>query len=132
MDNIHFRFLSSNRYWVFGYHGYSRMPLNIYETSHAIVIMAEICSADPDTLQVEVHTDMVRIRGERQFVIPPNIVRIHRMEIDAGPFEMTIPLSTQVDPARATSRYRDGLIEIVLPILRMPAQRIAVSIREEA
>lgn len=132
MDDIHFHFLSSNKYCAFGYQGCSKTALNVYETDHTIVIMVEISSANLDTLQIDVHADMVRIRGERQFAVPANIVRIHRMEIDAGTFEISIPLNTQVDPAQATSRYHEGLIEIVLPILKMPAQRIAVNIREEA
>lgn len=131
MDNIHFHFLSSNKYCAFGHQGCNKTALNIYETEDAIIIMAEISAADLEAMHIEVNPDLVLIRGERQIGMPAGVRRIHRMEIDAGPFEINVPLNMPIDPSRTTSRYHDGLLEIALPILKKPAQRISVSVREE-
>lgn len=100
--------------------------LNIYETEHQIIVVADLAGIDTNDLILEVEANMVRIQGQRQPHPPEDLRRIHRMEIGAGPFNVEINLPVLIDPQQVTSRYQQGLLEITLPLAKQPARRVAI------
>jgi HSP20 family molecular chaperone IbpA len=121
-----FRFLAIRHYQAVGQRDW-QPALNMYETDDSIVVIVEAAGISAENLTIEVESSMVRIQGVRETVAPEHARRLHRMEIAAGPFQLEVPLSTAVDPQQAHSRYRSGLIEIVLPLVRQPARRVEIS-----
>ncbi len=130
MDETTYRFLSRNQYCVFGNRGCNDIALNVYETEDALLIVAELAGTDPNSLQIEINTNTVNVKGVRQVDAPENPVRIHRMEIGAGPFEFEVSLKMPVDANQSSSRYHRGLLEIVLPLIKAPSQRIVINVQE--
>jgi HSP20 family molecular chaperone IbpA len=49
------------------------------------------------------------------------------MEIAAGPFQIEAALPTPVDPDQAHSHYKNGLLEIILPLMKQAPRRVAIS-----
>lgn len=132
MDETRYRFISghqysTHQYCVFGEHGGNWTALNMYETDQCLVIVAELAGVRLETLSVEVASDRVHIQGIRQVDPPAGLVRIHRLEIAAGPFDIQVPLHVAVDTENVTSRFENGLLEVVLPLLKHPPQRIAIT-----
>lgn len=100
--------------------------LNLYETEQAVVVVAEVAGVDLDSLQIDVQPNMVIIQGLRRVIPPEHLRRIDRMEITPGPFRINIPLNVPIDPEQTESHYNHGLLQVVLPLARRPAQRVAI------
>lgn len=125
-----FRFLSSHQYCVFWQRGCGGPAMNVYETEQAILIVTELAGVAPDTLKIDVETNLVRVQGMRQVSPPEGLHRIHRLEIASGPFQFAVQINVSVDPSQASSHYQNGLLEIVLPLLHHNEQRVVVNVTE--
>jgi HSP20 family protein len=92
--------------------------LNCYESAGMLHVCVELAGVDRETIHVSVEPGRLTIRGYRATPEPPTDTakRIHCMEIDAGPFERTLALPQGVDLDAVSSRYRDGLLWIELPL----------------
>jgi HSP20 family molecular chaperone IbpA len=101
-------------------------PLNVYETGRGVVLLVDLAGVNPADLHVHVTPTLIAVHGVRQLTAPPDLRRVHRMEIGAGRFELEVPLGAPIDPERAEGRYRDGLLEIGLPFADNPPQRMVV------
>lgn len=129
MDDVNYHFLSRNQYCVFGKQGCHETALNIYETEDTLLIVADLAGVDPNNFLIEIGTDNVHISGTRHVEPPSHLLRIDRLEISAGPFDLTIPLRMPVDATLATSRYHHGLLHIEIPLVKLP--RIVINVQEE-
>jgi HSP20 family molecular chaperone IbpA len=50
------------------------------------------------------------------------------MEIEYGHFKRHVRLAENVDPARATARYENGVVTITLPVTEQPPPKGRVTI----
>jgi HSP20 family molecular chaperone IbpA len=124
-----FRFLAVRHYQIAGQRDW-QPALNMYETDDALYIVVELAGIDPNVLLIDVETNLIRIEGIRQPEPPDGLCRIHRMEIAAGPFQIETALPVPVDPDQAHSQYKNGLLEIVLPLVKQAPRRVAISSTE--
>jgi HSP20 family protein len=95
-----------------------RPSVNLYETEHNFLICVDLAGMEQNQIDVQVHGDVVTIRGQRSSPIPPDGVRalaVHLMEIDHGNFCRTvdIPAGVQIDAIEAN--YHAGMLWIKLP-----------------
>jgi HSP20 family protein len=93
------------------------------------VVHAELAGVDPDEVKVEVRGRELLLVGRR---LPPQAKgRLYQqLEIEHGAFRRVIPLGADVDADAATANYRDGILEITLPLrTERPASR-SVPIRQ--
>lgn len=130
MSRSDFRFLSGQPYQVFWNRGHGGPPLNIYETETVMVIVVELAGIDPDTIQLDVEQNLVRLQGKRHINPPGSLVCIHRMEIVGGAFRFEIGFNVTVNPEQASSNYNQGLLEITLPLIKQSNQRVIVDVKE--
>ena len=79
------------------------------------VVHAELAGVDPDEVKVEVRGRELILAGRR---LPPQAEgRLYQqLEIEHGAFRRVVPLGADVDSDRATAHYRDGILEITLPL----------------
>ncbi len=54
--------------------------------------------------------------------------RYQQMEIDHGPFQRRIQIHEQVDAKAASATYENGLLQIVLPIVKRTTGSVRVPI----
>jgi HSP20 family protein len=92
-----------------------RPPLDLYETSNELIVLVDLAGTQPKDVQVTVESDVVRVSGNRSRPQERNVIRVHRMEIDFGPFIHAVRLPAPVNPDGASSTYRDGFLSIRLP-----------------
>lgn len=132
MEGIHksYQVLTINQCYVFEQRTW-KPSLNIYEMDDAVQVVVELAGIDPDLVTIEASASRVRIHGVRHLAKPPRLRRIDHMEIDAGPFEIEVPLSMPVNPEQAHSCYHQGLLKITLPLLPRSAQRLRTTMSEE-
>jgi HSP20 family protein len=89
-------------------------------------VVVELPGVDPGRIQVIAADRVLVIAGER--TRPPVEGRYQQMELEYGRFQRRISLAEPVDPAKASARYDQGLLTIVLPIAAKAPKRARVSI----
>jgi HSP20 family protein len=79
------------------------------------VVNAELPGVDPDEVKVEVRGRELLLIGRR---LPPRAEgRLYQqIEIEHGTFRRVVPLGADVDAEAASAEYRDGILEITLPL----------------
>lgn len=79
------------------------------------VVHAELAGVNPDEVKVEVRGRELVLVGRR---LPPQAKgRLYQqLEIEHGSFRRVVPLGADVESDRATAHYRDGILEITLPL----------------
>jgi HSP20 family protein len=101
-----------------------RPHLEVYETSEALTVRAELAGIDEETLDVAVEEHLLRVRGVRRREANNNEERrvYHQMDIAYGPFaaEVFIPFAIATDEVEAS--YENGVLQVILP--KVPARRV--------
>ena len=97
---------------------------------HELTVVVELPGVDPETVQVVAAERALVVQGER---LRPKVDGqvYQQMEIEYGPFQRTIRLAEDVDPASAHARYERGILTIRLPIAQKAVARGRVSIEVE-
>jgi HSP20 family protein len=88
---------------------------DVYETADAFVVQVELPGLGEDDVDVRVDGDELTLRGERRMAGPARPESFHRMERSYGLFSRTFKFPEDVDPARVTAQFRDGLLRLDLP-----------------
>ena len=90
-------------------------PTDVYETGGEIVALIDIAGVDPDSIDVIVEGDILRLCGVRKPLRRGGQQSYYQLEISFGPFQRIIKLPAAVKSDAAQASYRDGFLEIVLP-----------------
>jgi HSP20 family protein len=99
----------------------SWVPLaDVYETGESFVVEIELPGMEQDDIEIQVDGDTLVVKGERRAggARPESF---HRMERSYGSFSRTFQLGEEVDPARVTATFRDGLLRLEAPKSRARA-----------
>jgi HSP20 family protein len=75
----------------------------------------------PDAVTIEMKDNTLTIKGERQSAEPKDGIRVHHRERPHGRFVRTFRLHKPVDAEKVAATYRDGLLEVSVP-LRLEAK----------
>ena len=90
-------------------------PVDIFHDKDNLVLRAELPGVDKDNIDVRVENGVLTLQGERKTDTDLDDKNAFRRERIFGRFARSFTLPTTVDAARITARYRDGVLEIVLP-----------------
>lgn len=98
-----------------------RPALNAYRCFDEFVIFVDLAGVAAETITVEPEANRLTIRGRRPAPEPSchrsELAQLLALEIDQGAFERVLDLSQAVDPAGMKTEYRDGLLQIRLPLV---------------
>lgn len=89
--------------------------VNIYDDGESFMIRAEVPGIDKSKLEITTKGNRVSVRGERTRSIPEQDVAYHRRERDMGVFHRVVTLPEQVDAAKTSAAYKNGVLEIYCP-----------------
>jgi HSP20 family protein len=102
--------------------------VDVSESAEAFVFTVELPGIKPDAMMIEVKDNTLTIKGEQQSAEPKDGVRIHHRERPRGCFARTFRLHKPVDAGKVSATYRDGLLEVSVP-LRLEAQPRKIPVR---
>jgi HSP20 family protein len=88
--------------------------VNVHAGPDGIALVAELPGVGKDDLEVQVHQDVLTLRGAR----PPAAEQpgaYHRRERRSGAFTRTVQLPYRVDPERIEARLENGVLRLSLP-----------------
>ena len=106
------RFLR-NPSFSLGPSGYGAFPpVNIFEDSDGIVIIAEVPGIDPAQLTVSGQGNTLTIGGERVREQIADLKGYHRRERRFGKFARAIQLSSDLDLSTASASYQAGVLSV--------------------
>ncbi len=91
------------------------LPAETWETALSVVIRVEIPGMNADDLSIDIHENVLRIRGEQRSGAPQRGRHYHLTERAYGHFKRNIPLPHSVDTENAEVSYRDGVLTAILP-----------------
>ena len=107
---------------------WSLLAAETWETALSVVICLEIPGMNKDDLTIDIHGNVLRIRGEKRSGAAQEGRRYYLMERAYGYFERSIPLPHGVDAEKAEVSYRDGVLTAILPKTdTLPPRRLTIS-----
>ena len=117
--------------------------VNVYQLPDRVEVCVDLAGVDKSAVDVRVEPGRLSIRGHRPPPEPRELtdrveivqrkrsrhtddeapdptppVRVLAMEIDNGPFGRVLPIPEDTDLSRVESRYTDGLLWVILPLIR--------------
>ena len=94
---------------------WSSPAINMYETDNEVVVKAALPGIQADEVQINVHGDVLTIRGETRQEEEKKEktwqIREHRW----GAFERSVRLPTGVTSDKAKADFENGILTITLP-----------------
>ncbi len=109
--------------------GALRMKVDVVESNGAYNVSAEIPGVRKEDLQVSINGDQVTLAAEvKRERDASKDERVLHAERAFGKVERSFTLPQEVDEAKAEAKYRDGVLELVLP-KKAAAARKTISIQ---
>ena len=97
---------------------YMEPPVDIYHTDKEVVVLMEIAGIPEEEIELEVEGRSMIVRGRRKPLGGrPNRV-YSQMEITHGAFQRDLLLPSEVNAEAAKAVYKDGILEITLPVTK--------------
>lgn len=93
--------------------------VDVYETEDSIVLRAELAGMKQSDIQVEVRDNTLILRGERKPLAAVSEESYHRLERPCGLFQRAFALPCNVHQDRIQASYKDGILEVVLPKVKI-------------
>jgi HSP20 family protein len=95
----------------------ARFPkMDVIDREGEIVVRAEIPGFSKDEIEVSLMGEDLVIKGaSRHEKVADEKGRYHRREISSQSFERNITLPAAVDAEKASSSFKDGVLELILP-----------------
>ena len=88
--------------------------LNVYETDHAIFVEAELPGYRDNDVEVSMVGNELTISGARNISHPEGAL-LHRNERSSGRFSRTLRLGTEIDGAKVSAKFENGVLTITIP-----------------
>jgi HSP20 family molecular chaperone IbpA len=91
---------------------YITPPVDIYETSADLVVMADLPGVTKDDLDIRVESNLLTIRGHAHHIAPGTPVY---QEYELLPFFRQFELSEKIATEKITAEFRHGVLFLHLP-----------------
>ena len=106
VGHVHWRIASRSHIW--------RPSTDVYVTKNEVVVRVEIAGMRDDQFSISLDDRHLSIRGNRPDA--PVQRAYHQMEIQFGEFATEVELHWAIDVEKVEAQYRDGFLEVILPI----------------
>ena len=93
-----------------------KMPrVNVVDRDDEVIIKAEVPGVDKKDLDISVTENAVSIKGSTRHEEKEEEGDYYHCEISSGSFSRVVPLPAEVDAEKASSKFKDGILELTLP-----------------
>jgi HSP20 family protein len=97
--------------------------VEVRERDSALVVSADLPGIDQKDVKVEVDNNMLVIQGERKREEEKTEGGFRRSERFYGTFYRAIPLPENAKPDQAKADFRNGVLEVTIPVEQSQSQR---------
>ena len=103
--------------------------IEVKQKDNELTVCADLPGLKPDEVQVEVNEDALVIQGERrQEQTREEEGGIRRTERQYGRFYRAVPLPEGVNAEQAKAQFRDGVLEVTIPLPEQQSRRRQIPI----
>lgn len=102
--------------------------IDVNERDGQLQVHAELPGLKPEDVKVEVTNDALIIQGERRYEHEEGQGQSYRSERRYGQFYREIPLPEGANAEQARAQFRDGVLEINIPVPQQANQRRQIPI----
>jgi HSP20 family protein len=99
-------FCFSKRIW--------KPQMDIFETTHQIIIQAEIAGVKKEDIVIDISNKAVRISGKRKTSQPDATATYRLAEIQFGQFERVLYLPSVIDVEKVSAVFNNGFLQLTL------------------
>jgi HSP20 family protein len=103
--------------------------IEVSERDGNYVVCAELPGLRPEDVNVELADDALVIEGERRQEHEENQGGVHRTERSYGHFYRAVPLPDGVSGEQAQANFKDGVLEVKIPMNEQQQQRRRIPIQ---
>jgi HSP20 family protein len=90
--------------------------IEVSEKQGNLVVCADLPGLKKEDVQLEVHDDRLVLQGERRNESSQTEAGLYRTERSYGSFYRTIPLPDGVNPDQVRATFKDGVLEVTVPM----------------
>jgi HSP20 family protein len=101
----------------------------VSERDGEYVVRAELAGLKPEDVRLETTDDALILQGERKIEREEDRGDVHRTEIRYGQFYRVVPLPDGANTNQVVARFRDGVLEVTIPVSQQQAQRREIPIQ---
>lgn len=102
--------------------------VEVSESNGTLRVQAELPGLAPEDVKVEIGENEIVIQGERRIEHEENRRGVRRTEREYGVFYRTIPLPEGAERDQARATFRDGMLEITVPVPQQANERRPIPI----
>lgn len=105
--------------------------MDVFEKKGQLVVRADLPGMKKEDVEVAIEEGDLVLRGERKEETEVEEESFYRAERTWGKFFRRLPLTFEVDPAAVKASFKEGVLEVTLPLpkeeKKPKAQKIAVN-----
>lgn len=97
--------------------------VEVHERDGQLIVRADLPGLSKDDVKVDINDDALTIQGERKQEHEENREGYYRSERSYGSFFRTIPLPEGINAEAAKASFRDGVLEVTMPMPQRTERR---------
>jgi HSP20 family protein len=97
--------------------------IEVFRRNDELVVRADLPGMRKEDVRIDVQRDHLVLQGERTWSQEDDREGVMRSERRYGSFYREVPLPEAADPEQARAQYRDGVLEVTLPLREEEAHR---------
>ena len=90
--------------------------VDVFEDATGITLYADLPGVPKDQLAIEVEGDTLTIAGDMVLTVPAGMTASHT-EVDLPRYRRVFMLSKELDPAKVSAEYKQGVLKLRIPKL---------------
>ena len=106
--------------------------IDVFERDHHLITKIDLPGLKKEDVKVEVADGMLVISGDRKIESEEKKDNVYRSERSYGSFYRAVPLPDGLKLEDVKATFRDGVLEVSLPIVQVAAKPRTVPIEEPA
>jgi len=106
--------------------------VEVTERDGSLIVRADLPGMTPDDVQVEIKDDAIILQGERRQEHEEQRSDMYVSEVSYGTFYRAIPLPEGANAENAQATFRDGVLEITVPLPQRETRRRQLEIQDSS
>lgn len=92
------------------------LAVDVISNEKFLIAISTMAGANIEQVSVNIHNDLLTIRGERKLPIEEEKYEVYHQECYWGPFSRSVVLPVDIEADQAFAEYKNGILKVFMPI----------------